>query len=357
MINNPRLKFEHWLEIVGERDASDLHLQVGKPPIIRIDRRLAVLEEETALLPEDTSAVLDIIVDPARRKEFEQKRELDFSYSFKGRSRYRVNAFYQMGRISLEFRLVPAAIKTVAELGLPSILEQFAKQFQGLVLVVGPSGQGKSTTLAAMIDTINRERAEHIVTIEDPIEYVFTPNKSIINQRELGTDTLSFAGALRSVLREDANVVMVGEMRDLDTIANTMTVAETGHLIFSTLHTNDAPQTVDRIIDVFPAHQQAQVRSQLANVLSGIVSQRLLPRVGGGRVAVTEVLIANNAARNLIREGKSYQLQSVIQTGAEDGMVSLDKSLAELVEREQITLENALRYTLNKDNLMSLLQR
>lgn len=334
-----------------------MHLTVGRPPTIRVDRKLRPIEGASILSADDTAQLVDVVLDEKQKEAFKNQLELDVSYSFEDKARFRINVFHQKGFVGGAFRLIPSKIRTVEELGLPLILKEFVKEFQGLILLVGPTGHGKSTTLAAMLDLINHSRAEHIITIEDPIEYLFTPDKSIIDQRELNQDTMSFARALRSALREDGDVIMVGEMRDLDTIATTITVAETGHLVFGTLHTNNAAQTVDRIIDVFPSHQQNQVRMQLASIITAVVSQRLIPKIGGGRIVATEIMVATPAIRNLIREGKAYQLDSVIQTSAEEGMVSLDNSLAHLVRTQQITMEDALMFSPDPKNLSSLLQR
>jgi len=352
-----KLKLEEYFNVMLEKGASDLHLTVGRPPTIRVDRKLQPIEGANILSADDTAQLVDVVLDEKQKETFKNQLELDVSYSFEDKARFRINVFHQKGFIGGAFRLIPSKIRTVEELGLPLILKEFVKEFQGLVLLVGPTGHGKSTTLAAMLDLINHSRAEHIITIEDPIEYLFTPDKSIVDQRELNQDTMSFARALRSALREDGDVIMVGEMRDLDTIATTITVAETGHLVFGTLHTNNAAQTVDRIIDVFPSHQQNQVRMQLASIITAVVSQRLIPKIGGGRVVATEVMVATPAIRNLIREGKAYQLDSVIQTSAEEGMVSLDNSLAHLVRTQQITMEDAMMFSTDPKNLSSLLER
>jgi twitching motility protein PilT len=325
------------LDVAIEKNASDLHISVGLVPSIRIDGKLLPLTDKTVVTAEAAKGLLMSIMTPEQLERFEARRELDFSFGY-GTMRFRTNAFYQKGNIGVALRLIPVAIRLMEELGIPPILER---------IITGPTGHGKSTTLAALIQEINQKRAEHIITIEDPIEYVFTPSKSIVDQREVGSDTNSFSRALRSALREDPNVVLVGEMRDLETIEAALTLAETGHLVFTTLHTNSAAQTADRIIDVFPPHQQAQVRMQLANILLGVVSQRLLPRVHGGRVLATEIMIANSAVRNTIREGKTHQLQNVIQTSAAEGMISLDKVLAELVSRGEITIDTALAWTLD----------
>jgi twitching motility protein PilT len=283
---------------------------------------------------------------PDQIERLRQRKEIDFSFGYQ-QMRFRTNVFYQKGYVSASLRLIPLSVKTIDQLGLPPILEKFTLPSQGFVIITGPTGHGKSTTLAAMIEHINSDRSEHIITIEDPIEYVFEHKKSIISQREVGSDTNSFGRALRSALREDPNVVLVGEMRDLETIEAALTLAETGHLVFTTLHTNSASQTADRIIDIFPPHQQQQVRMQLANVLLGVVSQRLLPRISGGRVLACEIMLANSAVRNTIREGKTHQLPNIIQTSASEGMISLDKVLAELVSKGEITIDDALAWSLD----------
>lgn len=334
------------LDTAIEKGASDLHITVGLAPTIRIDGKLFPLTDAGVITPEVAQRLLLSIMTSEQAERLQQRRELDFSFGYQ-KMRFRANAFYQKGNVSAALRLIPVAIKSMEELGVPPILERFAEPSQGFVIITGPTGHGKSTTLAALVQSINAKRAEHIITIEDPIEYVFEHNKSMIVQREVGSDTNSFSRALRSALREDPNVVLVGEMRDLETIEAALTLAETGHLVFTTLHTNSAAQTADRIIDVFPPHQQQQVRMQLANVLLGVVSQRLLPRVQGGRVLATEIMIANSAVRNTIREGKTHQLPNIIQTSASEGMISLDKVLAELVSRGEITIDTALAWAID----------
>ncbi len=341
-----------------QRNASDLHLIAGKPPTIRIDSGLTELKDYEVQSGNTISAMVDVLLETdEKRKEFRENRELDFSFSFKDNVRFRVNAYYQKGFVSAALRLIPNKIKTVEELSLPNQLKNLINYKQGLVLVVGPTGHGKSTTQASLIDLINHTRAENIVTIEDPIEYVYLQDKSLINQREVGTDTLAFDKALRSVLREDANVVLVGEMRDLESIATTITVAETGHLVFATLHTNNAAQTIDRIIDVFPAHQQNQIRAQLANILVCVLSQRLLPKIGGGRVPAIEIMMNNNAVSNVIRENKTYELPNIIHTSQTAGMMSLDSSLAQLVKTNIVRLEDVKNYVTDPDLFQGLLRR
>ena len=329
-----------------KKGASDLHISVGLPPMIRIDGKLMPVADAGVITPEASQRLLASIMNREQMERLQQRRELDFSFGYQ-KMRFRTNAYYQKGSIGAALRLIPMAIKTMEELGIPPILERFTEPSQGFVIITGPTGHGKSTTLAALIQLINTKRAEHIITIEDPIEYVFEHDKSMIAQREVGSDTNSFSRALRSALREDPNVILVGEMRDLETIEAAITLAETGHLVFTTLHTNSAAQTADRIIDVFPPHQQQQVRMQLANVLLGVISQRLLPKVNGGRVLATEIMVANSAVRNTIREGKTHQLPNIIQTSASEGMISLDKVLAELVSRGDITVDTALSWAID----------
>ena len=327
-------------------DASDLHLSVGYKPIVRVDGVLLTLDEFSILTPEHAGDLAYQLLGE-RKETFIEKKEIDFSYGFKDKARFRVNIFFEKGFISSALRLISSKIKTIEELNLPTVLHRIPKLKQGFVLLTGPSGHGKSTTLASLINEINRSRVEHIITIEDPIEYLFIGDKSLVNQREIGQDTKSFYNALSSILREDPNVIMIGEMRDPETIATALTAAETGHLVFSSLHTNSASQTVNRVIDVFPPNQQNQIRLQLANTISAVVSQRLLPRVRGGRIPAVEIMFANSAVSNLIRENKAHQLDLVIETSLEDGMISLNRSLAELVRRGEVTPETAMAYSLN----------
>ncbi|MFA4881027.1 MAG: PilT/PilU family type 4a pilus ATPase [Candidatus Doudnabacteria bacterium] len=354
--DNVQLTIKRLLLATAQRNASDLHLSVGRYPTLRIDGELITMKEERMLDPSDTEKICLGLLSEKQKERLTNEKSVDLSYEFQEKARFRINVFYQRGFLSAALRLVPMKIRTIGELGLPPILEGLTDLIQGLILLVGPSGHGKSTSLAALLDLINHKRAEHIITVEDPIEYLFTQDKSLIDQRELYQDTNSFPEALRAALREDPNVVMVGEMRDLDTIATAVTVAETGHLVFSTVHTNNAPQTIDRIIDVFPSHQQNQVRFQLANVLGGIVSQRLLPRIGGGLAVACEIMMVNAAIRNLIREQKTHQIESVLQTGAEEGMVPLDKSLARLVKEGVVDIAHALMYSQDPRNFRSLLK-
>lgn len=352
------LEINKLLMLVLQRNASDLHLTAGKPPILRIDSQLLELKDFEVLSGNSIAAMVDVILETEeKRKAFRDQRELDFSFAFKDNVRFRVNAYFQKGYVAAALRLVPNKIKSLDELNLPAQLKSLINYKQGLVLVVGPTGHGKSTTQAAMIDLINQTRAENIVTIEDPIEYVYSQDKSLVNQREVGSDTISFANALRSVLREDANVVLVGEMRDLESIATTITIAETGHLVFATLHTNNAAQTIDRIIDVFPAYQQNQIRSQLSSILICILSQRLLPKIAGGRVPAVEILMNNNAVANVIRENKTYELPNIIHTSQSNGMMSLDRSLAALVRNNTCRLEDIMMFVTDHDLFEGLLRR
>lgn len=346
---------EDLLTAVAEFNASDLHVGAGSRPFLRVAGQLNSLPQKAVLSQKDTMGLAEAMLGKERFADFLQKKEIDFSYSFKDKIRFRVNMFFQKGYVGISIRLIPFKIKTIEELLLPAVLSEFTKKEQGFFLVVGPTGHGKSTTLAALVDQINHARAEHIVTVEDPIEYIFIPDRSIIDQREVGTDTKSFEQALRSMFRQDINVGMVGEMRDYETMAAAVTAAETGHLVFSSLHTNNASQTIDRIIDSFPAAQQSQIRTQLASSLVGIFSQRLLPRSQGGLIPAYELLISNDATRNLIREGKTYELDLVIETNADVGMVSFNRSLSDLVKRGEISMENALAFSLNPKEFKNLL--
>ncbi|MBC7287221.1 MAG: type IV pilus twitching motility protein PilT [Armatimonadetes bacterium] len=344
------------LELVVENEASDLHLAVGLPPILRIDGELKATRYEPFDPPTLQRMVYDVLTDDQIQR-FETNLELDCSYQLRKISRFRVNVFRDRGNVAAAYRRIPTRIPTIRELGLPPVIEELARRPRGLLLVTGPTGSGKSTTLAAIINQINYERAEHIITIEDPIEYLHTHKKSIINQRELGEDTLSFQAALRSALREDPDVILVGEMRDLETIALAITCAETGHLVMATLHTNSAHESIDRIIDVFPPEQQEQIRVQLANNILAVLSQQLLPRAGQpGRVAAVEVMIATAAIRNLIRENKAFQIPSIIQTSGEIGMQTMDQALADLYKQSIISYETAMRRAQNPQELERLIQ-
>jgi len=338
--------------------ASDLHIDVGRYPTLRIDDKLVSISDNSNILsPNDTIGLASALLTEKQMQKLNDEREIDFAYSFGDKARLRVNAYFQKGDVSIAMRLISSKIRSVDELNLPPILHDFTGLSQGFVLVVGPAGHGKSTTLAAFLDEINHKRTSHIITIEDPIEYMFTQDKSIISQREVGEDTVSFSRALRSVLRQDPDVIMIGEMRDAASMATALTAAETGHLVFSTLHTNSASQTVDRIISTFPAAQQGQIVSQLAATLVGIVSERLIQRVGGGRIPACEVMISNPAIRNLIRERKSYQIDMVMETSLEEGMITLNRSLADLVRKREITMDQAETYSLDVAELRILLSK
>lgn len=350
-------KLQELLLTTVRQSASDLHLGVGRRPTLRIDGVLVPLQKETILTPEIAEGLILSLLKEDQKQIFLQERQLDFSYGFEDKARFRVNVYFQRGFMAAALRLIPAQIKTIEELNLPPILHDFTKLEQGFILVVGPAGHGKSTTLAAMLDEINHQRTDHIITIEDPIEYLFTQDRAIISQRETGSDIANFHKGLRSVLRQDPDVVMIGEMRDAETMATAMSAAETGHLVFSTLHTNSASQTVDRIIDSFPAGQQGQIASQLASILVGIVSERLIPRIGGGRVPVCEIMLANAAIRNLIRERKVFQIDLVIETSLQEGMVSLNRSLTNLVHGKEISIEQAESFSPNPSELKILLER
>lgn len=345
---------EELLAQVVKNSASDLHVSVGHHPTLRIDGTLVPLTKEPVVTPENARELVEALLTEEQRERFGREKELDFSYSFRDQARFRANIFMQRGFASAALRLIPAKIRTFQELNLPPILDTFVTREQGFFLVVGPTGHGKSTTLAAIIDAVNHVRPDHIITIEDPIEYLFTSDRAIIDQREIGIDARTFGRALRSMFREDVDVVMIGEMRDPETISLAVTAAETGHFVLSTLHTNNAAQSIDRIIDSFPPGQQDQIRSQLAATLMGIVSQRLVPRLSGGLIPATEILIANPAVRNLIREKKTHELNLVIETGFEEGMMSLNRSLTDLVRKGEISLDSAFTYSLNPDELHSL---
>lgn len=350
-------RVKNLMRLVAQQGASDLHLVVGRYPTLRIDGKLFPLTQEKVLTPDETQEMSDVIMGEDHKKKFLEEKQVDLSYNFENKARFRVNVFFQQGYVSVAMRLISNEIRRLEELNMPEMLYDLVKFNQGLILVVGPVGHGKSTTLAALINEINQTQEKHIVTIEDPIEYVYQQDKSIVNQREVHQDTESFQSALKSVLREDANVVLVGELRDLESISIAMTAAETGHLIFATLHTNDSAQTIDRIIDVFPSHQQNQVRSQLANTLLGVISQRLVPKVDGGRIPAVEIMIKNHAIENLIREDKSYQIDNVIETSSEQGMVTLDRSLAELVSKGIISMDSALSYAKEPNTFQSLFRQ
>lgn len=337
--------------MVVKEGASDLHLSVGRHPTIRVSGELIPLLKKPVLSPEDVAGLVAPMLKDGDKERLEREKEIDISFAFEDKVRFRVNVFHQRGFLGAAMRLIPIKIKTIEELNLPEILKDFAAKEQGFFLVVGPIGHGKSTTMAAMIDHINHTRAEHIVTIEDPVEYLFIQDRSIIDQREVRIDTIDFKKGLRAMFRQDANVAMIGEMRDPETMSTAVTAAETGHLIFSSLHTNNASQTIDRIIDSFPPNQQNQIRLQLSNALLGVFSQRLVPRISGGRVPAYELLISNSAVRNLIRENRTHELDIVIDTSLESGMMSLNRSLAELVRSGEITADTAYTYSLNPKGL------
>ena len=343
-------ELEDLILTVIREGGSDLHLGAGRVPAIRVAGELIFLTKHSIFSQEDMIGILGEVLDKEKMGKFMETQEADFSYNFRGETRLRGNAFFQKGLISAAFRVIPK-VKTLKELHLPEILSNLSRKKQGFFLVVGPVGQGKSTTLSAMVDLINNERSCNIITIEDPIEHVYIPNKSIINQREVGIDTKDFQVALKSVFREDVNVIMIGEMRTPETIATAVTAAETGHLVFSTLHTNNASQTIDRIIDSFPSGQQDQIRAQLSASLLGIFSQRLIPRITGGLIPASELLLNNNAVSNLIREKLTHEIDVVIETGMESGMVDLNHSLVELVRAGEITIESARQYSLNPKGL------
>jgi len=342
MAADKRLK--ELLDVVVNQGGSDLHIFVGGSPVVRVSGSLISLATYPAFSAEETEAILKSIVPENRWESFESNQTIDLSYSQDGDARFRVNGYRVQGTVALALRLIPHAVRTFSELNLPTTLEVFTQRKQGFFLVVGPVGHGKSTTLATMIDSINESRAEHILTIEDPVEYLFSPKKSLIQQREVHVDTPDFRTALESSFREDVDVIMVGEMRDYETISSAVTAAETGHLVLSTLHTNNAAQTIDRIIDMFPSEQQGQVRVQLAGSLSGIFSQRLIPRVSGGLIPAFELLINNNAISTLIRESRTHEINTVIQTSSQEGMIDLDRSLIDLVRKGEITVEHAYEH-------------
>ncbi len=345
---------EELILTVIREGGSDLHLGALRVPAIRVTGELIQLLKYPALSKEDTLEILKLLIDKNKFDKFLLNKEVDFSYDFRGEARLRGNAFFQKGVIGIALRLIPK-VKDISELHLPPIIAELARKKQGFFLCVGPVGQGKSTTLSAMINLINNEQARHIVTIEDPIEHIYVPNKSIIDQREVGIDTEDFHIALKSTFREDVNVIMIGEMRTAETIGTAVTAAETGHLVLSTLHTNNASQTIDRIIDSFPGNQQDQIRIQLASSLLGIFSQRLIPRVTGGLVPAYELLLNNNAVSNLIREKRTHEIDVVIETGMESGMIDLNRSLIELVRTGEISIETAYQYSLNPKGLERLM--
>ncbi len=343
------------IDIVISEKGSDIHISVGSHPIIRVDGSLIPLIKKPVLTRNDVEGFTRVLLTDDQHAKFLEMREVDFSFAARDGVRFRGNGFFQKGSMSIALRYITNVIKTFEELALPPVLESFTQRPQGFFLCVGPVGQGKSTTLAAMIELINTSRAEHIMTIEDPIEYIFEPKKSLIDQREVRLDTADFHTGLHSAFRQDVDVIMVGEMRGRDTISTAVTAAETGHLVFSTLHTNNAAQTIDRIIDTFPADQQDQIRVQLSGSLTAIFSQRLLPRISGGLIPAYELLINNAAVSNLIRERRTHEIQTVIETGMELGMIDMNRSLVDLVQRGEITVENAFAYSINPKGLERLM--
>jgi len=345
------------LTLAVKGQASDLHISVDHPPVLRIAGQLSPLIKKKKLTPADTEGLAYALMTPGQRERFLKKKDIDFSYNFEDRARFRVNVFFQSRGVSVALRLVPNIIPTLKELNLPQILRQFTVPNQGFVIMTGPSSHGKSTTLASLIDEINHTRTDHIITIEDPIEYVFEDDKCIIDQREVFQDTLSFARALRATFRQDPDVIMVGEMRDPETISTAITAAETGHLVFATLHTNSASQTIHRIVDTFPPNQQSQVRAQLSGSLLGVVSQRLIPRLKGGLIPACEIMMSTPAVSSLIRENKIHELPLVIETSGAKGMISLNRYLADLVKRGEISIKSALSYSLVPTELKSLVRK
>ena len=343
------------LDVLIREQGSDLHLSAKHRPTIRVSGELIAVSALPVLYSEEIEGMLELMMSDHDKEIFESDREVDFAYAYEKKARFRCNAFVQRGHVSVAMRLIPQQIRTLEELSLPTILQEFIERKQGFFLVVGPIGQGKSTTLASLLEMINVKRTEHILTIEDPIEYEFKEKRSIIDQRQVRSDTQDFSTALNAMFRQDVNVVMVGEMRGLDTMRAAVTAAETGHLVFSTLHTNNASQTIDRIIDSFPPHQQNQIRVQLAASLTAIFSQRLIPRVGGGMVPAFELLINNSAIANLIREARTHEINSIIETSSEQGMIDMNRSLAALVRSGEISIESAHRYSLNPRGLIGLL--
>ena len=350
------MQIQQLLQLTIDRNASDLHLMAGIPPVLRVDGVLVRVPGEAALAPAEIDTLLKSVLNAEQTERVATNKEIDFSLAFSESARFRVNVYTQKGSIAASFRRIPIKIPTLEELKLPPILYQFTKLRQGFILITGPTGHGKSTTLAAMLDEINRTRPVHILTIEDPVEFIFIPQQAIISQREMHDDTHSWEMALRAALREDPDVVLVGEMRDSETIAAALTIAETGHLVFATLHTNSASQTIDRIVDAFPQAQQPQVKLQLSNVLEGVFSQRLVPRAQGGRIAAYEVLTATSAVRTTIREGKTHQLDNIIRTSAEFGMTLLETTLATFIQQGVVSMEDAMSFALRPEELTRLLK-
>lgn len=350
------MTIKDYLETIIKQEASDLHLVVGTRPTLRIDGELSAFPDAAVLTQQEAEKLIFELLTEEQKELFLVNKEIDFSFALGESARFRVNAYYQKGYMAAALRLIPMKIKTIDDLSLPQVCHKFAEQRQGFVLVTGPTGHGKSTTIAAIINEINQTRPLHILTIEDPIEYVFPPGKSIVSQRELHLDTHSWDIALRSALREDPDVVLIGEMRDYETTASAITIAETGHLVLATLHTNSAAQTVDRIIDQFPEHQQDQVRLQLSMTLGGIISQRLVPLLEGGRYPAAEILLVNSAVRTVIRDGKTHQIDNIIQTSAEAGMVGMDKTLAGLAREGRISMDTATSFALHPEEVLRLVR-
>jgi twitching motility protein PilT len=344
------------LDITVKEEASDLDISVGHVPNIRITGQLVPLMQEQVITPKDSEGLAFSLMSELQRNKFLEEKEMDFSYQHGDKGRFRVNVFFQRGSVSMALRFVPSKIRTIEDLNLPPVLHDFINRPQGLILVTGATSQGKSTTLAAMIEEINQTKAVHIITIEDPIEYTYPINRAIIDQREVLTDTLNFNNALRAILRQNPDVIMVGEMRDLETITTTITAAETGHLVFATLHTNSASQTIHRIVDVFSAEQQDQIKFQLSSSLLGIISQRLVPRIKGGFIPVCEIMICNNAISNLIRENKIHEIPAIIETSAKEGMVSYNRAMVDLVRKKEISLKNAIDYSTDPAEIRNLLR-
>ncbi|OGD62604.1 type IV pili twitching motility protein PilT [Candidatus Beckwithbacteria bacterium RBG_13_42_9] len=350
------MTIQELLQLAVDRNSSDLHLVVASPPTLRLDGKLTPISQAPVLTPQTTKELAFSLFSPQQKEFFLNNKEIDFSVAYGTKARFRVNVYMQRNSVSAALRLIPSRIRTLEELNMPKICYNLTQLKSGLVLVTGPTGHGKSSTLAAMIEQINQTRAEHILTVEDPIEYVYENKLSIVSQREMGQDTLSWKMALRSALREDPDVVLVGEMRDYETIAATLTVAETGHLVFATLHTNSAAQTIDRIVDVFPEHQQGQIRMQLANTLEAVISQRLLPAEGGGRIPVAEILLGSSAVKTNIREGKSHLIDNIIQTSREIGMMTLEASMAEWIRKGKLSLQLAQQWSLRPEELVRLVK-
>ncbi len=357
MEENYKDKLNKFLLETARQSASDLHIGVGYKPTLRIDGMLVPLSDEPILTPDSAEKIIMELLTEEHKQQLFKDKQVDFAYNFEDKARFRVNVYYQKNYLAAALRLIPARISTIEELSLPPILHDFTGLSQGFILIVGPAGHGKSTSLAALLDEINHKRADHIITIEDPIEYIFTQDRGIVSQREVGSDVPTFHDGLRTILRQDPDVIMIGEMRDPESISTALTSAETGHLVFSTLHTNSASQTIDRIIDTFPAEQQGQIISQLSTTLVAIISERLIPRIGGGRVPAVEIMIVNPAIRNLIRERKIYQIDLVVETSLQEGMISLNRSLANLVKHKIISLESAELYSLNPSELRILIER